>query len=122
MSNFRHDDEWLVFEQGGLHELRHDLIQDVDVIMPRLVGPDGSSFCAAEIQKYLSKDGRELWRSLTPKRDVFRSGYESRERCAQDVVRECAGVRKRIEWRKARLARPNYDLQVDPFNRKVGCR
>ena len=100
---FQHGDTWLEYEQGCLHEERSDLLQDVDVIMPRLKGE--FPYVAGAIQRYLTKDGKIRWRSLTPKRSTFRDGYTSRERCAQELIRDCKETKKHISWRIARLAR-----------------
>ena len=103
--SFRADDEWLTYEPGGLHEDRPDMLSEINVIMPRLESHEGCSYIVAEIQKYRAKDGRHLWRSFDRYRKVFKDGYVSRERCAQDVVKLCPTIKEAIGWRQARLLR-----------------
>lgn len=112
--------EWLEYERPRcLHEQRHDLLEEWVVTIPRLSTTEGR-WEAGSVQKYETKEGKILWRSLDPKRNIFRTRHTSREKCAQELIAESPEVLKRIGWRKAQLLRlPLQNLSVEAQRARV---
>jgi hypothetical protein len=95
--------EWLEYEPTCLHEYRPDVLQEWDVTVPRLSTRE-YRWIVGNVQKYSRAKGSPRWRSLDSRRNVFRDDYLSRESCAQELVRDCPVVVRRMAHRRLRLA------------------